>query len=435
MTFPGSHSGSRATIFSSPSTPPTPDPARISRADGGTIAILGAGAAGQAAVEELRRLGWSGRLLMVGREPDRPYDRTNLSKMYLSGDFPRDQLPLRPADHYQKLGVERLERTIVRLDVPEKTLHFDDGGALGYDGALMATGGIPRPLSIAGGERALLLRSLADADRIRQRVRQGTRVVILGASFIGVEAASALRDAGAEVSVVAPDAVPFAKQFGPEVGQAIRSLHEEHGVRFFLEDEAVSIGAEGVFLHSPRFVPADLVIAGLGVTPATDFVKGLQLSDDGGIPVDDHLHAGHDLFAAGDVAEFPLPPPIGDGTPVRIEHWRVAMQHGRLAARNLAGLPTSLHDFIPYFWTYHFGERMNYVGHAKEWDEIVFHGRPDRPPCIAYYVRNGKVRAAFCRRMETEAAALHELLRLDRLPCSFLQDPAFNPLAALALVS
>ncbi len=397
------------------------------------LAVLGAGAAGQAAAEEMRAAGWDGRIVLVGREPDPPYDRTNLSKMFLSGDASRDELPLRREGDafYERLGIERLTRTIERLDAPGKTVHFTDGSSLAYSGAVLATGGEPRPLPIPGGERARLLRSLADAERLRDHVREGARAVIVGASFIGLEAASALRKAGVEVSVIAPVGVPFERPLGREVGAAIQALHERNGVRFFLEDEAVSIAGHRVHLKSGGSLPADLIIAGLGVRPATDFVEGVARSEDGGIVVDDRLHAGHGLFAAGDVARFPLP--ADGGKSARIEHWRVAMQHGRLAARNLAGKPASLREsgFVPYFWTYHFGERMNYVGHAENWDEVVFDGRPDAPPCTAYYVRGGKIRAAFTRGRETEAAALHELMRLDRLPRSVLDGGGFDPRSML----
>ncbi len=403
--------------------PPTPPASVPSLGDQATVAIIGAGAAGQAAAEALRAEGFGGRVVMIGREEFPPYDRTNLSKMFLSGQAERDQLPLRPdADaFFASLGVDRRVGVVTRLDAPAKTLAFADGSTLRYTGALLAAGAEPTRLDVPGAdlEGVHVLRTLADAEAILARAERAKRAVVIGASFIGLEAASALRERKLAVTVIAPEGEPFAKILGEQVGRSLRAWHEEHGVEFRLGAEVAAIEGEGavaaVRLKDGTRIEADLVVVGIGVRPATDFVHGVSRAKDGGIEVDERLHAGHNLYVAGDAATFPLPF-LGEGQLVRIEHWRVAMQHGRLAARNLAGRTRTLEEsgFVPYFWTYHFGRRYNYVGHAEKLDEIILEGDPEKPPFLAHYVRGGKLRATFGFGREADMAALHELLRLGQ---------------------
>ena len=413
-----------------------------------TVLILGAGAAGQVAAETLRHEGFDGRIVLVGPEPEAPYDRTNLSKHFLSGKARREDLPLRrEPGFFDRIGVERKIDTVSRLDAPEKTATLASGETLAYDAAILATGGNPGTLDVPGSDhpRVCVLRSVADAQRIIALAPgKGARAVAVGSSFIGMEAVSSLAQRGVEVTVLSPDDIPFEKQLGGEVGASIRRLHEQNGVRFLpgakiarFEDTS---GELKIVLTDGSRLAAEVAIVGVGVRPATDFVIGVERGHGGGIVVDGTLYAGHDLYAAGDIASFPSLPGAGAGERVRIEHWRVAQQHGALAAQNIArsGTLRNLHDtgFVPFFWTYHFEQRMNHVGSAQKWDEIVFDGDPEAPPFIAYYLRDGHTVAAVGTHRDADLAAMHELLRLKRAPTAArLRAGDYSPLKELAAVS
>ena len=421
--------------------PEQPSPPRpVSRVGGArTVLIVGAGAAAQTAAETLRREGFDGRVVMAGPEPDAPYDRTNLSKHFLSGKAGREDLPLRrEPGFFRGIGVERKTGAVRGLAVREKMATFADGETLAYDAAILASGSTPKPLDVPGADhpRVRLLRTVADAERIIALAPgPGKRAVAVGASFIGLEAVSSLAQRGVEVTVLSPTEVPFERQLGREIGASIRRLHEANGVRFLpgvkvarFEDEP---GGVRIVLADGGSLAADVAIVGVGVRPATDFVSGIKREPDGGVPVDETLHAGHDLYAVGDLAFFPLP----DGGKVRVEHWRVAQQHGTLAARNVArpGEPQTLAQagFVPFFWTYHFEQRMNHVGHADKWDEILFDGDPARPPFVAYYLRAGRAVAAAGTHRDADLAAMHELLRLGRAPTAGeLRAGGYSPVAA-----
>ncbi len=420
-------------IFVSWSDTPT-EPARVPRGAhvspnaGQTVAIIGAGAAGQAAAEALRAEGFGGRVMLIGPEDFPPYDRTNLSKHFLTGDAGEDKLPLRPGGFLTSLQVERVVKTVVELSAPERELRFGDGPSLRYDGALLVTGGVPKPLDVPGAElpNVWTLRNVDDARKLVAAVAdKSRRVVVIGASFIGLEVASSLRQRGLAVTVISPQKVPLQKPLGAAVGDSLRALHERNGTRFHLGEGVARLtgdaaGVRAVHLRSGGRVAADIVVAGLGVRPATGFVRGVELAEDGGVVVDEFLHAGHGLYAAGDLAAFPLPHAGTGSERVRIEHWRVAQQHARIAARNLAaGKPAkALADdgFVPFFWTFHFGERLNYVGHATGDDEVILDGDPRQPPFMAYYARAGKVLAAAGTHRDADLAAMHELLRTGRAP-------------------
>ncbi len=421
--------------------PPPPAPPFVPKGRR-TVLIVGAGAGGQVAAETLRHEGFNGRIVLVGPESEPPYDRTNLSKHFLSGKARREDLPLRPdPGFFDQIGVERRLATVTRLAAYDKTVTFADGETLTYDAAILATGGTPKPLDVPGSDhpRVRLLRTVADAEQlIALAPGKGARAVAVGASFIGMEAVSSLAQRGVEVTVLSSDDAPFERQLGREVGASIRRLHEQNGVRFLPKSKVASFEdtPEGVkiVLADGKTLVADAAMVGVGVRPATGFVEGVERERDGGIVVDETLHAGHDLYAVGDIANFPLPT---TGERVRIEHWRVAQQHGALAARNIARpeprqtLQGS--GFVPFFWTYHFEQRMNHVGFARKWDEIVFDGDPMAPPFVAYYLRDGHAIAAAGTHRDADLAAMHELLRLNRAPTATqLRAGGYSPLAALA---
>ena len=385
-----------------------------------TFAIVGGGAAGEAAGEALREFGFRGRIVLVTQEDARPYDRTKLSKAFLSGDADEEALPLRDEDFYERHGIEVLRgATVTRLDAEAKTIEFEVAEPLKYDRALIATGGTPRTLDVPGADRdgVYLLRSRADAERLVQEIDAVESAVIIGSSFIGMEAAASLTKRGLEVTVVSQDEAPFERTLGAEVGAFFQRVHEEKGVTFHLGVGVESIGDEDgelrVLLDNGENVTGNLVLVGVGVTPATGFLDGVTTHDkDGGVIVDSHLAAGNDLWAAGDIAHFP---DARTGERVRIEHWRLAQQHGRTAAQNMAGGATS-YQGVPFFWSGQFGVSLRYVGHAEDWDEVVIDGDLDAKKFIAYYVQGDAVLAAGGVGRDKEMTALHALMLAGDAP-------------------
>jgi NADPH-dependent 2,4-dienoyl-CoA reductase/sulfur reductase-like enzyme len=385
-----------------------------------TMLIAGAGAAGAAACAALREAGYDGRIVLAGDDARQPYDRTSLSKFTLAGDMPPDDVPpLLDPDFFDKHDVERVESQVVRLDAQDRHAELANGMKLDYDAALVCTGGIPKPLGVPGAnlEHVHLLRTREDARAILASLEGRKRAVIVGASFIGLEVASCLRKRDIDVTVVAPGKVPFAKQFGERIGEMFRKLHEKHGVAFHMNARVSAFrggnAVREVILDSGEKLAADVVIAGTGVEPATGFLSGVALEEDGGVSVDATMLAAPALYAAGDIAHFPLP---RSDQSVRIEHWRVAQQHARVAAYNMAG---SKRDYVgvPYFWTYHYEKTFDYLGHVRTPDGIEIDGDLDAQHFIAYLMKDGHVAAvvacehdaAVCRLAE----AMRETLTLD----------------------
>ena len=394
------------------------EPARTPAADTRTMAVIGAGAAGAAACATLREAGFDGRLVLIGPEHGMPYDRTALSKFVLAGDMPPEKIPpLLPDDFLSTQRIERVEANVERLDAGTKQIDLSNELTLNYDAALICTGGIPKPMDVPGSNLhgVFLLRSRDDAATILSSLEAARKALIVGASFIGLEVASSLRKRGMDVTVIAPGKVPLGSQFGDELGRMFQRLHEKNGVVFRMESKATAFLGDDVVkeaeLDSGEKLPVDLVIIGTGVSPATDFLQGVELADDGGIPVDSSMHVAGlapGLYAAGDIAQFPLP--RSDKT-LRIEHWRVAQQHARVAALNMAGADEH-YTGVPYFWTYHFGKRVEYLGHASEHDEVVIDGDLDAQAFIAYLLKDGHVAAAVACDREAPAARLAEAMRV-----------------------
>jgi NADPH-dependent 2,4-dienoyl-CoA reductase/sulfur reductase-like enzyme/nitrite reductase/ring-hydroxylating ferredoxin subunit len=359
--------------------------------------IIGAGAAGQSAAQTLREDGFAGRLVLVSQEPELPYDRTVLSKYTLSGEPGDEKTPLQDAAFYERHRITRMTATVATVDAPAATIRFEDGTSLAYDAALLATGGTPNTPNFPGAdlEGAFLLRKPADADAILARAKNGRHAVIVGGGFIAMEAAASLRERGLEVTVVMPEATPFETPLGPMIGAVFARLHAQKGVVLRARqtvvgldgDEAGAVGA--VRLASGERLLADLVVVGSGIRPATDILRGVTLRPDGGVPVDRFLRAADKLFAAGDVAAVPLG---GASSLTRVEHWRVAQQQGRTAARNMLERDIPF-DAVPYFWTSHFLKRLDYVGHAEAWDTVIVDGDLQKPEFIALYVKAGHVDA------------------------------------------
>jgi NADPH-dependent 2,4-dienoyl-CoA reductase/sulfur reductase-like enzyme/nitrite reductase/ring-hydroxylating ferredoxin subunit len=357
------------------------------------IVIVGAGAAGAAAAEMLRREGFAGRVVLVGRDPDVPVDRPNLSKDYLAGTAPEEWIPLRPASFYAEHQIELLRGVgVQRIDVASRTLALDNGEPLSWDRLLLATGADPIALPIAGAElpHVFYLRSFTDCRRIIEAATGASRAVVIGASFIGLEVAGALRTRGIGVDVVAPEARPLERVMGPALGDFIRALHEDKGVVFHLGDSAASIGSKQVSLESGATLAADLVVVGVGVRPALGLAEAAGLAVDRGISVDEKLATSvPGIFAAGDVARYP---DRRTGQKLRIEHWVVAQRQGQVAARNMLGHAVPFAS-VPFFWSQHYDLPIAYVGYAESWDRMDVVGSiPDRDCAVAF--RRGGVTLA-----------------------------------------
>jgi len=360
-------------------------------ADIGCIAIVGAGAAGEVAAETLRREGYHGAITLVGAEPDGPVDRPNLSKDYLAGTAPEEWIPLRGPDFYVEQEIELITGAVATAIPPgERHLLLADGRTIEWDRLLLATGAEPVRLSIPGADRIRYLRSLADSRAIVAAAEGARRAVVIGGSFIGLEVAAALRTRGLEVHVVARERHPLERVMGAEVGDWVRSVHEEHGVVFHLGAQPRAVERGGVVLESGETLPADLVVAGVGVRPRTALAEQAGLVLDRGVLVDEFLETSRPgIFAAGDLARWPDP---HTGERLRVEHWVVAERQGQVAARNMLGRRERF-DAVPFFWSQHYDATIAYVGHAAGWDEVDVRGGLAGRDATVTYRRAGKVLA------------------------------------------
>ena len=359
----------------------------------GRIVIVGGGAAGFAAAEMLRRRGFEGEVTMLSHDSAAPVDRPNLSKDYLAGSAPEDWVPLRGPDWYAQNKVSlTLKAEVTAFDPKAKTVTLADGRAFPYDKLLLATGAEPVKLDIPGANlpHVHLLRSFDDSRRIVAAAKTAKRAVVIGASFIGLEVAASLRARELAVHVVAPEKRPLEKVFGPQLGDFVKSLHEEHGVVFHLEDTATAIGDKQVTLKSGQTLDADMVVVGVGVRPRLALAEKAGLALDKGVRVDEYLQtSAPDVYAAGDIARWP---DAYTGANIRVEHWVVAERQGQTAALNMMGEKTP-HRAVPFFWSQHYDVPINYVGHAEGWDAIEIDGDVMKRDCLVRYRKGGKVMA------------------------------------------
>jgi NADPH-dependent 2,4-dienoyl-CoA reductase/sulfur reductase-like enzyme/nitrite reductase/ring-hydroxylating ferredoxin subunit len=359
----------------------------------GSIVILGGGAAGNSAAETLRSDGYAGRLVVLSADDSVPCDRPNLSKDYLAGNAPEEWVPLRPPEFYRERGIEvHLGARVTAIDRAGRRVALEDGSAHGYDKLLIATGADPVRLALPGGDlpHVRYLRSLADSRAIIAQTATARRAVVIGASFIGLEVAAALRARQLEVHVVAPEAIPMERVMGAEIGGLVRTLHEQHGVHFHLGTTAVAIDPRSVTLKTGENLAADLVVVGVGVRPALGLAEKAGLTIDRGVAVDRYLRTSDpDIFAAGDIARWPDP---HSGENVRVEHWVVAQRQGQTAARNMMGRNEPF-DAVPFFWSMHYDVSILYVGHAEKWDAVELDGSVEAKDCRATYRRDGRALA------------------------------------------
>lgn len=389
------------------------------KADNSTFVILGAGVSGNAAAQAMREAGFQGNIIMITRENHPPYDRPNLSKEYLQGEAQPEWMPLRSEEFYSKHGIEiMLNKNCNGINAQNKLLFFENGEKLNYDKLLITSGGEPRKLNLPGSElkNIFYLRSFTDADKIIKAAENSTNAVVIGGSFIGLEAASSLIKRGLKVTVVAPEKIPFQHIFGEEIGSLIKEQHEKAGVHFKLHSQVKGFEGNGkvqsVFLKDGSKINADLVVAGIGVKPATSFADGIELQGDGSIKVDSHFRAFKDVYAAGDIATFPH---YLLGNKIRIEHYRTAEQLGRIAGFNMADRTSEYKD-VPFFWTVQAGLTINYVGHTENWDEVIIDGNVHKKEFIAYYIKNNLVAAAAGCNRDKDMAVIQELMRLNKMP-------------------
>jgi NADPH-dependent 2,4-dienoyl-CoA reductase/sulfur reductase-like enzyme/nitrite reductase/ring-hydroxylating ferredoxin subunit len=358
-----------------------------------SIAIVGAGAAGNAAAEMLRREGFTGPVTVFDSDRLAPYDRPNLSKDFLAGNAPEDWIPLHPASFYQEMAIELvLDRPVKQLDAAARRLTFDDGSSRQFGAVLLATGSSPIRLDIPRFDNVEIhyLRTLEDSRALIALAGKSKHAVVLGASFIGLEVAASLCTRGLKVEIVAPGQRPLEKVLGPELGDFIRGVHEEHGVKFHLGLTAESVERGAVILSDGKRLKADLVVAGVGVTPNVQLAEAAGLAVDRGVVVDEFLEtSAKGVFAAGDIARWP---DARTGQRIRVEHWVVAERHGQAVARNILGNRQRF-ALPPFFWSNHYDVAIGYTGYAEKWDEIQVDGSIADQDCAVRYRLGGKTLA------------------------------------------
>jgi 3-phenylpropionate/trans-cinnamate dioxygenase ferredoxin reductase subunit len=363
--------------------------------DNQTFIIVGAGLAGAKAAETLRDEGFAGRIVLIGSEEERPYERPPLSKEYLRKEAPREKIFVHPAGYYESHGVELLTgRTAISLNTVKREVILDDGARLGYDRLLIATGAEPRRLATPGSELegVLKLRTVGDADAIRERLKRGKKVVVVGAGWIGSEVAASARQLGLDVTVVDSAPVPLYRVLGREIGEVYRDLHAEHGVQLLLGNGVKSFAGDGavekVLFDDGTELACDFVVAGVGAQPRSELAMQSGIKSQGGILVDRYLQtSAAGVYAAGDVAaaEHPF-----YGERIRVEHWANALNQGPAAARNMLGQSTA-YERLPYFFSDQYDVGMEYSGFATKWDRVVLRGDRDAREFIAFWIKNDRV--------------------------------------------
>jgi 3-phenylpropionate/trans-cinnamate dioxygenase ferredoxin reductase subunit len=401
-----------------------------------TFVIVGASLAGATAAETLRAERFDGRVVLIGEEPERPYERPPLSKDYLAGKAERHSVYVHDAGFYADQAIElRTSTRVTTLDVAAAAVVLDSGERIGYDRLLLSTGAAPRRLNVPGAnlDGVHYLRSLADADYLRAALRQATNVAVVGAGWIGSEVAAVARQLGRPVAVIDPGAVPLERVLGPQVGQFYRDLHADHGVDLHLGQHVAALQGPGtveqVRTTDGQTIPADLVVVGIGAQPRVELAATAGLDVRDGIVVDEHLQTTiPGIFAAGDVAAawHPLL-----GTRIRVEHWANALNQGPAAAKNMLG-HTTPYQRVPYFYSDQYDVGMEYSGHASRWDQVVFRGDPATREFVAFWLNNNRVVAGMNVNVWDVTDPIQQLIRnQSAVDLRRLTDPDI-PLETLA---
>ena len=366
--------------------------------DDRTFAIVGASLAGGKAAEALRENGFEGRIVLLGAESERPYERPELSKKYLRGEAERGSLYVHDEEHwYDEQEVElRTGATVTRIDPGARELELDGGERLSFDAALLTTGAEPRRMPVPGADLdgVLYLRTIADSDALRERIERGGKVVVVGAGWIGSEVAASSRQKGLDVTLLEMGQVPLERVLGPELGAFYRDVHVGNGVEFVGGSGVQSFEGDGrverVVLADGQKVDCDFAVVGVGVAPRTQLAEAAGLELDNGIVVDERLRASAPgVFAAGDVANayHPL-----FERHIRVEHWANALNQGPAAARSMLGNEAP-YERVPYFFSDQYDVGMEYSGYATDWDEVVYRGDREAREFIAFWIKDGRVLA------------------------------------------
>lgn len=396
-----------------------------------TFVIVGASLAGAKAAETLRTEGFTGRVVLVGEEAERPYERPPLSKDYLRGEAERETVFVHDERFYVEHDIElRTDTRATALDLAGHTVALTREGAderLPYDRLLLTTGATPRRLDVPGADLPgiYLLRSLADTDRLTSAIGRANTVAVIGAGWIGSEVAASVRQLGHNVAMVAPSVAPLERVLGIEAGWVYRALHAAHGVDLHMQTGVNALvgtdTVEALELTDGTQLTADVVLVGIGAVPCTELAEASGLTVDDGIVVDAHLRTSHpDVFAAGDVASAWHP--LLERS-IRVEHWANAVHQGPAAARNMLGIPTP-YDRIPYFFSDQYDFGMEYSGHARAWDRVVFRGDPLHGEFIAFWLADGVVVAGMNANVWDVTEPIQALIR-DRVAVDpeLLADP------------
>jgi len=388
-----------------------------------TIAIVGASLTGASAAATLREENFDGRVVLLGAEPQLPYDRPPLSKAYLRGTTPFEKTLLRPAEFYREKDIELvLSTTVTRLDAEKRRLELAGGERLEFDNVLIATGGRNRRFPIPGIDLPGVydLRTVADADRIREVIARGRRAVVVGLGFIGAEVASSLRECGVEVVAIEPFKTPLFRALGEEIGRVVEGLHRDHGVDMILGDAVAAFEGNGrverVVTREGRRVECDFAVFGLGIEPAVDPVAGSGVHVDNGIVVDDLCRTNvPGVFAAGDVANHYHPVCARQ---MRVEHWQNGVKQGAAAARTMLGRGQT-YDEVHWFWSDQYDANIQYAGFHVPWDQVVVRGSLAERKFLAFFLTAGRVESAVALNQGRDLRRAFPLIRA-RVPV----DPA-----------
>ena len=402
-----------------------------------TFIIVGASLAGAKAAETLREEGFDGRLVLLGAEAVRPYERPPLSKDYLRGESPREKAYVHAPEFYDEQGIElRTSTPVMGIEATARELVLDGDERLRFDRLLIATGAEPRRLGVPGSELdgVHYLRDLDDADAISERIARGGKLAVIGGGWIGAEVAASAREKGLEVTIVERGSLPLERVLGPELGRTYRDLHSEHGVELRAETALEAFEGDGkverVRTTDGGTIDCDFVVVGIGVTPRTTLAEAAGIEVDNGITVDERLETSvPGIFAAGDVANASHP---FYGGRIRVEHWANALNQGPVAAKNMLGHDAA-YDRLPYFYSDQYDVGMEYSGHATSWDEVVFRGDPAKREFIAFWLEGGRVIAGMNVNVWEVTDPIQALIRArERVDAARLRDPdvALGDLAA-----
>jgi len=379
-----------------------------------TFVIVGASLAGAKAAETLRTEGFDGRVVLIGEEAERPYERPMLSKEYLRGDKPAEKLYVHDEAFYADNSIELMTGTRVESVDPGAHEITLAGGRMPYSRLLLSTGAAPRPLPLPGTDLrgVAYLRAMGESDALRVGIRAASRVVVIGAGWIGSEVVASARQLGAEVAIVAPEAVPLVRVLGPEVGGVYRDLHAGHGVDLHLSTQIEAIvgngAARGVRTTDGVVIEGDLVIVGVGVSPRVELARDAGLTLENGILVDEFLAtSAPDVFAAGDVAATWN---TRYNKRIRMEHWANALNQGQTAARNMLGQHTA-YEKLPYFYSDQYDLGMEYNGYAADWDRVVLRGDKAGREFLAFWLKDGRVLAGMNANIWDQGDDIKALIR------------------------